>query len=117
MIEAKLARRKPNNKIEYDFHGLRVADIALRLDSILVKHSKYNETIHVVHGKGSGALAAEVERCARCDPRVLDFYRSGVNEGVTILSLKSASGRPVIPQVSTAPKNYSVPPIRGSKRK
>ena len=82
--------RGPAPRHEYDFHGLTAAGVKDRLLPILLRHAPRGETVHIVHGKGQGILAAEIARIARRDPRVEDCYQSGVNSGVTILALRPA---------------------------
>lgn len=110
-----MARRAPRVRHEYDLHGLRVDEVAARLDAVIRKHAPSGEVVHIVHGRGSGALAAEVERIARVDPRVADCYRSGVNPGETILQLRPAAAPP--PHAPTREGNYPIPPVRRGKRR
>lgn len=105
-----MARRERSGETEYDFHGLRVEAVGARLAAILARHAPRGETVRIVHGKGTGALAAEILRLARADPRVEDAYTSGLNPGVTILALRPSPPPPLSPSLP-------VPPVRRHKRR
>ncbi len=105
--------RKRMTECEYDLHGLHVDAVAARLETILARHAPGGAVVRIIHGKGTGALADEVARLARRDPRVVDCYRSGLNAGVTILQLQPGPTPKPTPQ--HPPAHYPIPPIRKRK--
>jgi hypothetical protein len=114
-----MARKKRSRPVEYDLHGLRGEQVAVRLDTILRRHKGSAATVHIVHGKSGAVLAAEVERVARSDPRVADCYRSGLNPGMTVLQLDPRASDPPPPstQQPRVWDDYREPPHRGSKHR
>lgn len=109
-----MAPRRASSRIECDLHGMRTADVAARLEALARAHQAAGATVRVIHGKGDGLLAAEVERWARGDPRVADFYRSGVNAGVTIVRFQPGAAPPRA--AVRRCEEYAAPPVRGAKR-
>jgi DNA mismatch repair protein MutS2 len=77
---------------EVDLRGLRVDELALRLgralDSALVAGLP---SFRIIHGKGTGALRAEVQELLRADPRIQSFRpgdRFEGGSGVTVVEFQ-----------------------------
>jgi DNA mismatch repair protein MutS2 len=74
---------------EVDLRGLRVDELGLRLGRALdAAHMAGLPTFRIIHGKGTGALRAQVEDLLRGDPRITS-YRPGERfeggTGVTVV--------------------------------
>lgn len=109
--------------VTVDLHGLRAGDVAPALGDLIDRHQGPNGTgstggvvLRVIHGRGTFAIAAEVDRVARVDPRVRSAVRDPENDGVTLLELdphraldpRSRARRPYDPEE---------PPVRRAKRR
>jgi DNA mismatch repair protein MutS2 len=70
--------------IEIDLRGMRVDELGLRLGRALDNALLAGlPTFRIIHGKGTGALRAEVEDLLRADPRVARFRPGDRFEGGT----------------------------------
>jgi len=108
-------REKPH-PLEYDFHGMTAAEATRSLLDILDNHEgKRGIEINIIHGKGSGVLAGEVERIARSDPRIESFHQGFFNQGVTTLVL-SGGKRKTATVLPDSWDEVPTPPVRRRKR-
>lgn len=117
-----MARRKnvPQvEPVEIDFHGWRPDEVYRELDRMVGRLAGGRETmIRVIHGRGAGILAAEVERFARNDPRVASAEKDFFNPGITTLVLngKTAPPKHQSPTLIKSWEREQEPPIRRRKR-
>ncbi|TQS76148.1 endonuclease MutS2 [Ornithinibacillus gellani] len=78
--------------IELDLRGERFEDAVMRLekyidDALLANYEK----VHIIHGKGTGALRKGVQEFAKKHPRIANYRPGSEGEGgsgVTVLELK-----------------------------
>lgn len=116
-----MARRKKVPQVEpveVDFHGWRPDEVYRELDRLVERHAGVKGTIRIIHGRGAGILAAEVDRFARNDPRVASAEKDFFNPGITTLVLNGKTAPPRRPSPSAARtwEQAPEPPIRKRKR-
>lgn len=117
-----MARRKKVPQVEpveIDFHGWRPDEVCRELHRLVERLAGgRGTTIRVIHGRGAGILAAEVEQFARNDPRVASAEKDFFNPGITTLVLngKTAPPRGHSPSSARTWEQAQEPPIRKRKR-
>jgi len=113
----KRKKRMKSEPIEIDFHGYRPEEAYEELIRLVdrVQGSRGFE-IRVIHGKGSGTLASEVERFARNDPRIASAEKDFFNPGMTTLVLNGATLSPSSSTSQRTWENIPEPRVRRRKR-
>ena len=102
--------------LEVDFHGHRTEEVYRKLTTLVDRHEgRRGFQIRVIHGKGAGILATEVERFARNDPRVSSAEKDFFNPGITTLILNGKSGSKATPTASRGWDHIQAPRIRKRK--
>lgn len=78
------------SQTDLDLHG-RTSEQALGcvLEALSRVEGQRGTILRVIHGKGTYALATDVERLCQVDPRVDRFERDPMNDGVTLLYLNN----------------------------
>lgn len=80
--------RSRGDSTDIDLHG-RNSEQALIcvLEALARSEGRKGAVLRIIHGKGSYALASEVERLCQVDPRVERHERDPSNDGVTQIFL------------------------------
>lgn len=68
----------------YDRDSARVATNDFIEENVILG----NDTIIIIHGKGSGIVKNEVHEALRCNKNVLEYKTDNFNSGCTIVKLK-----------------------------